>query len=230
MDRDVKGMRIAWAGNWNGYLSMEEGILPLCERALDTFTALGCEVDAKVPDFDPTQLWQCWLTLRHWGIAGSLGALYSDPAKRDGLKPEARWEVEGGLALSAMDVHKANVIRSAWYEYLRTMFEHYDYLALPTAQVFPFAAELDWPTDIAGRSMDTYHRWMEVVIPGLLSGCPVISVPAGFNDIGLPMGIQLIGRHQADLEVLQIARAYEQASGDILKRLPPSLIGTPLRR
>lgn len=223
LDRELKGVRIGWLGDWQGYLPMESGILPLCERALGTFRDLGCEVEGLVPDFDPAQLWQCWLTLRHWGVAGLLEALYADPAKRRQLKPEARWEVEGGLALSALDVHRANTIRSAWYATLLKLFERYDFLALPTAQVFPFPVEEAWPTEIAGRPMDTYHRWMEVVVPGSLSGCPVISLPAGFGQSGLPMGIQLIGPNQADLSLLQLANGYEKAAGNELQRLEKSI-------
>jgi amidase len=92
------------------------------------------------------------------------------------------------------------------------LFEQYDYLLLPSAQVFPFDKTQPWPTAIEGVNMDTYHRWMEVVIPGTLSGCPVANVQAGFNARGLPMGLQIIGRHQADFAVLQLAHAYEQAS------------------
>ncbi len=224
LDRDLKGLRIGWIGDWQGYLPMEAGILPLCERALGTFRGLGCEVDTLVPDFDPAQLWQSWLTLRHWGVAGLLGALHADPARRQHLKPEACWEVEGGLALSATDVHRANTIRSAWYASLLTLFERYDFLALPSAQVFPFPVEEAWPAEIGGRPMDTYHRWMEVVVPGSLSGCPVISLPAGFAPSGLPMGIQIIGRHQADLSVLQLARGYERAAGGDLSRLPGRIV------
>jgi amidase len=103
------------------------------------------------------------------------------------------------------------------------MFETYDYLALPTAQLFPFDAKTHWPKEINGRIMDTYHRWMEVVTPSTLSGCPTISVPVGFNEVGLPMGIQIIGPNHADLAVLQIAHVYEQATGWVQKRLPPLL-------
>lgn len=231
LDRDLKGARIGWLGDWQGYLPMEPGILPLCERALGTFRDLGCEVEDLVPGFDPAQLWQCWLTLRHWGVAGLLQAYHADPAKRRQLKPEACWEIEGGLALSATDVHGANTIRSAWYATLLALFARYDFLALPTAQVFPFPLEVDWPTQIADRRMDTYHRWMEVVVPGSLSGCPVISIPAGFSESGLPMGIQIIGPRQADLSVLQLARGYERAAGSDLGRLPGGLVGeAPIAR
>ncbi|MFG6179237.1 amidase [Halomonas sp. THAF12] len=220
LEGEARGLRIGWLGDWQGYLPMEPGVLPLCERALGTFRELGVEVEAVVPDFDPARLWQAWVTLRQWAVAGNLGEAFLDPAKRDRLKPEAQWEVEGGLALSALDVHRANLTRSAWYACLLELFEDYDYLALPTAQVFPFDVDTPWPRTIAGREMDTYHRWMEVVIPGSLSGCPVISLPAGFSDTGLPMGIQVIGRHQADLAVLRLARAYEAANEALLSRRP----------
>lgn len=108
-------------------------------------------------------------------MAGNLSEAFLDADKRERLKPEAQWEVEGGLALSALDVHRANLTRSAWYACLLGLFEDYGYLALPTAQVFPFDVDTPWPRAINGRRMDTYHRWMEVVIPGSLSGCPVIT-------------------------------------------------------
>ncbi|MNZ35503.1 Acylamidase [compost metagenome] len=124
-----------------------------------------------------------------------------------------------------MDVYRASVARSDWYRAISKLFERYDYLLLPSAQVFPFDKNLEWPKEIEGVAMDTYHRWMEVVIPGTLSGCPVANVPVGFNEQGLPMGLQIIGRHQADLAVLQLAHAYEQASR-WYQRCPPSLLGT----
>jgi amidase len=86
--------------------------------------------------------------------------------------------------------------------------------------VFPFDVEQRWPSQIAGRAMDTYHRWMETVVPWTLAGCPVISVPVGFNDAGLPMGMQLIGRPRADLAVLQLARGYERAADWVGTRVP----------
>ncbi|HHW2331538.1 TPA: amidase, partial [Pseudomonas aeruginosa] len=95
------------------------------------------------------------------------------------LKPEALWEVENGLRLGADAVFRASVIRSDWYRAIGRLFERYDYLLLPSAQVFPFAKETPWPRSIEGVAMDTYHRWMEVVVPGSLSGCPVANVQAG---------------------------------------------------
>ena len=96
------------------------------------------------------------------------------------------------------------------------LFERCDVLALPTAQVWPFDAELRWPKRIGRRDMDTYHRWMEVVIYATFAGLPCISVPVGFSPAGLPMGMQIIGRPRADLAVLQLAHAYEQTARDVL--------------
>ncbi|WP_338806232.1 amidase [Pseudomonas chlororaphis] len=212
LERDFKGTRLGWLGNFNGYLPMEAGLLALCEATFADFESLGCRIEPVQPDFAMPQLWSCWRTLRHWMVAGSLGAAYADPQQRALLKPEARWEVENGLTLSASEVFAASVQRSNWYRAISRLFEDFDYLLLPSAQVFPFDKTLAWPQSINGVAMDTYHRWMEVVIPGTLSGCPVANVQAGFNKDGLPMGLQIIGKHQADFAVLQLAHAYEQAS------------------
>ncbi len=96
---------------------------------------------------------------------------------------------------------------------MRELFETYDFLVMPTTQVFPFDAQLNWPKTIGGRSMDTYHRWMQGVLPATMAGLPALSAPAGFSNEGLPIGIQIIGPAQADAAVLQIGHAYDQASG-----------------
>ena len=221
--RDFGATRIGWLGDYGGYLPMEDGVLSLCERALKDFEAIGCHVEAARPDYPMEKLWQAWITLRHFSCAGSLGALYRDPAKRALLKPEAVWEVEGGLGLSGEAVWHASVLRSQWYNALLALFERYDYLVLPSAQIFPFDAREPWPKSIAGKPMDTYHRWMEVVIGASLAGLPVACVPAGFNAQGLPMGLQVIGKPLADFAVLQLANAYDEATRWVKRRLPPVL-------
>lgn len=211
--RDFKGARIGWLGDFDGYLPMEPGVMETCRAALKHFEAIGCTVEAAKPDFPMERLWQTWLVMRGFLVAGIAGGLYANPALRAQMKPEAVWEIENGLKLSAADVWKASVDRSAWYQALAKLYERFDYLVLPSAQMFPFDAKLDWPKAIAGKSMDTYHRWMEVVIGGTLAGVPVLCVPAGFGPGGLPIGLQVMGRAQADLAVLQVGHAYEQASG-----------------
>ena len=220
LQRDFKGARIGWMGDLNGYLPTEPGVMALCTDALRHFGTLGCTVEAVQPDFAPDRLWRTWLTLRGFFLAGIAGPLHANEKTRALLKPEAVWEIENGLKLTAADVWRASVDRSAWYQALNALFQKYDYLVLPSAQVFPFDAAMDWPKTVNGKAMDTYHRWMEVVIGGTLAGVPTISVPAGFSPGGLPMGLQILGPAQKDLAVLQIAHAWEQASGYTKRRSP----------
>jgi len=223
LQRDFKGVRVGWLGNFDGYLPMDDGVLSLCEAALPDFAELGCEVEACQPGFDLARLWQCWLTHRHFLVHGNLGAAYADPGKRALLKPEAQWEVEGGLRLTAAAIYNASLDRSAWYQALNTLFKRYDYLLLPSAQVFPFDAAEPWPKVVGGQVMDTYHRWMEVVIGPTLAGLPSMSVPVGFNAAGLPMGLQIIGPAQADHAVLQLAFAHEQLTRWVARQPPMCL-------
>lgn len=219
--REVKGKRLAWVGDFGGHLPIEPAILDLCRKALGVFEALGCIVEEVTPDFDPERIWQAWLPLRHWQVGAAWSAVYADPAKRALMKPEALWEIENGFKVTGYDVHKASTVRSAWYQCLRRLHATYDFWLLPTAQVFPFDASIHWPKEVMGRTMDTYHRWMEVVVPVTMSGCPAISVPVGFNEAGLPMGMQIAGPNHGELGVLRLAHAYEEATGWVEKAPPP---------
>jgi amidase len=105
-------------------------------------------------------------------------------------------------------------------DWVLTLFEEHDFLALPVAQVWPFDASQRWPKHINDVAMDTYHRWMEVVIYATFTGLPCISVPVGFDARGLPMGMQLIGKPRGDFEVLRLAHAYEQTAHEVLRRKP----------
>ncbi len=207
---DHKGKKVAWLGDWGGYLPMEPGVLPLCEEALKTFSAFGVGVEALKAPIDPDMFWnEIWLPLRHFGSI-HLKVFYDNPEKRKLLKPEAVYEYEGSLKYSAQDIYAATGKRSDWYRKLLTVFETYDAVAVPTAQVFPFDKTTHWPKEIEGKKMDTYHRWMEVVTHWTMSGCPVVAVPAGFDPAGRSMGIQLVGKPRGDLELLRLAHAYEQ--------------------
>jgi amidase len=194
-------------------------VLELGREALAVLAALGAAVTDVPVGFDMDRLWRGWRIYRHFLFAGAQGADYADPQKRAMMKPEMVWEIENGLRLSASDVHAASATRSDWYRYVLDLFQAYDFLVLPAAQVFPFDVALDWPKEIAGRAMDTYHRWMEVVIGPTMAGLPVAAMPAGFGSAGLPAGIQIIGRPRADRAVLQLAAAYE-AQVDWLERRP----------
>ncbi len=221
LDREFRGVRIGWLGDLGGHLPMEDGILDLCRSALRVLEEIGCTIEEIAPGFDMESVWQAWKILRHWQVGAGLAPLWRDRAKRALLKPEVVWEIEGGLKIGAYEVTAASTLRSAWYHHVRGLFARYDYLILPTAQVFPFPAETTWPREIAGRSMDSYHRWMEVVIPVTMSGGPAINVPVGFDPRGLPMGMQIWGPDASEFALLQIARAYERATS-WLDRVPES--------
>jgi len=222
LDCSLDGLRIGWLGDWGGAWPMEPGIIATCEAALAQFATLGCTVAAPEPPFPAADLWDAWTTLRSWAVAGGLGALHADPATRAALKPEAVWEVERGLALSAMDVHRASLIRSRWFAAAAALFQRFDALVLPSAQVWPFALDMRWPDRIAGLAMDSYHRWMEVVVPVSLIGLPCLCIPAGFGPQGLPVGLQLFGPRGADLRLLQIGHGWHGSAPWARQRPAPA--------
>ncbi|MGW7517662.1 amidase [Streptomyces sp. NPDC054796] len=221
--RGVGGARIAWVGDWKGHLATEPGLLELCRGSFAAFEALGCTVEEALPDFAPDKIWETFLTWRWWAALERY-ELYEDPAKRARMKPEARWETERGARLSALDITRAAHSRALFHEAVLKLFETYDYVLAPSAQVFPFDKDVHWPAEIDGRPMDTYHRWMETVAPWSLTGLPAIGMPVGFDARGLPMGVQLIGREHADLALLRLAYAYERETGWV-SRMPPPLLG-----
>ncbi|PBB17291.1 amidase [Mesorhizobium sp. WSM4313] len=205
----ASGGRIAWLGDLGGRLPTEPGVLDLCEAALARFADASFHSEALVPDVDFEALWQAFVTLRQASSGCGLKVHYDDPAKRGLLKPEAVWEVEQAMRLTAPQIHAATVRRTSWHRTLLSLFERFDLIALPTAQVFPFDVTTHWPREVAGRTMDSYHRWMQVSAFATLGGCPALNVPAGFDGKGRPMGMQLIGCPRGDLAVLKAGAAYE---------------------
>jgi amidase len=203
------GRRIGWLGGLWPDLPLEPGIAPLCEAALRKLQDAGYTVEPCTLDVAREPTWTAWLRLRQMLTGGKLAAIHAQPELRARMKPEAVWEVEQGLRLSGAQVAEASKQRSAVYQAFRRLFERFDYLVAPSAQVFPFDASMRWPQSVAGVAMDTYHRWMEIVAPFTLAGLPVASVPVGFGANGLPMGMQVAGPARADLAVLALARAFE---------------------
>ncbi len=212
IDNPTGKVRIGWLGDWGGAYPMEAGLLEHCEAALPKLRDIGFTVEPVAPPFDSGQLWQSWITLRSWAVAGGSAEHYENPATRKLLKPEAIWEIERGLGFSAIEVHRASVLRSQWFKRAAELFETYDALLLPTTQVWPFPTDLRHPEEIAGHSMDTYHRWMEVVIPVGLIGLPCLNIPVGFGQNGLPAGLQLFGARGQDARLLQIGQKWHDAT------------------
>jgi len=220
---NLQDTKIGWMGDFESYLAMEAGVLDVCESSLNILETAGAKVEPCMPDFDMAELWRTWVDLRNLGRSGAL-SMYNDPAQRALLKPEYIWEIEQSLQLTAKQIYQAERARSRWNQEVFRLLEQFDFLVQPTAQVFPFSKDIHWPTEIAGRKMDTYHRWMEVVIGGSLSGNPVVNVPAGFDEQGRPMGMQVMGRFGEDKKVLEFALAYEQVTDFLQQR--PSLVAS----
>ena len=218
----LKGQRIAWLASLGNHLAIEPGILPLCEEALGCMAAAGAVVQPARLGFDADQLWQAWLVWRRALVAPNVAAVLAiRPDAREQVKPEALWEHDSAQSLTYAQMHAASVVRSAFYQHLLSLFDQFDFLALPCAQVWPFDMAMHWPRRIHGRDMDTYHRWMEVTTYATFAGLPAISLPAGFHANGRwPMGLQLIGRPQGDAALLQLAAAYESLRIGLLARRP----------
>jgi amidase len=210
--------RVAWLGDLGGYLPMEAGVLDACRSGLDVFSRLGAEVvDAPLPavaGFESLDLlWPTWLTFRHATVGAELADFADEHDVLDRMKPEAQWEVAGyqgltGRRLGDMARHRSGLARA-----FDRLFEHVDVALLPTAQVFPFPAELHWPDRVAGRPMDTYHRWMEVTAPATLAGLPVLAVPVPTS--GPPIGLQVIGPAHSEPLLLAVAAGWQRETAGL---------------
>ena len=223
LDVDLKGKRIAWVGDFGGHVRYEPRVFDIAKTALKTFEQLGCVVEEALPDYQVDAVLKAWLQLRSWQMSATLLPYYKDPQKRALLKPEAVYEIENAMTLSAFDITAASLVRTAWYQAVRTFFETYDFFIAPTTQIAPFDADLHWPKQFAGRPTRTYHEWMSGMGPITMSGCPALAAPAGFDDQGLPSGIQIVAPNRAELPLLQLAQGYDAATQWPSRRLPALL-------
>ncbi|HAP78019.1 MAG TPA: amidase [Acidimicrobiaceae bacterium] len=207
--RSLHGVRIGWLADLDGHLATEPGVLDVCAEALQRCTELGAEVEPVSLPMPAEQVWDAWVVWRHHLVGSGLAPLVADPTHRPLMKPEALWEVDQAARLTGPQLAHAARVRTRFFHAITALFERFDALALPSAQVWPFPADQHWPTHIGAREMDTYHRWMETTIYATFAGLPAVCVPAGFGGAGLPMGVQLIGPPQGDLHVLGLAATYE---------------------
>ena len=214
--RDHTGVRIAWSLDLNG-LPLDRRVRAVLEAQRQTFEDLGCIVEEACPDFGDVD--DIFLTLRKWASWNTHGALLAE--HRAQMKPEAIWDIESGANLTGADIARAIIRHGELLERIRKFQENYDFLLCAVNQVPPFDASLDWPKSIEGVAMDNYVSWMKSAYWISATRRPAISVPAGFTAEGLPVGIQIVGRDRDDFGVLQIAHAFEQATG-FGKRRPPA--------
>jgi amidase len=200
-------LRLAWAPSFAGTLPVEKGVVEVVGSAAEPFEALGCELVDRYPDLAGTR--EAFFTLRARSYADELGELL--PEHRDLIKPTVVWNIEQGLALRDADVQRAAERMRTARAAADRFFADVDMLVQPVSQVAPFDAEVEYPTAIEGVAMTTYLDWMASCWTITVLGGPAISVPGGFTEDGLPVGIQIVGRPGDDMRVLQLARAFEQA-------------------
>jgi amidase len=208
VEKDMRNVRVAWCPDLGG-LPLDPSVLTILQRRRSTFADLGCIVEDASPPLEQAD--GVFLTIRQWMSTYVLGPLLEH--HRALMKPEAIWEIESGARLSAHDIARAFEQHAALLERMRQFHARYDFIVCTVNQVPPFDASIDWPREIDGVRMDTYVDWMKSAYWISTTLAPAISVPAGFTDNGLPVGIQIVGRRGDDLGVLQLAHAFEQATG-----------------
>ncbi len=213
LESNLKGVRVAWCPNL-GALPLDRRVRSVLETQRKNFESLGCIVEDACPDLSGAD--EVFLTLRAWSSWNALGTLLE--THRNEIKPEAVGQLERGARLTGADIAKAMTQHGEILQRMRRFHEKHQFLICAVNQVPPFDATLDWPKEIDNVKMDHYVAWMKSAYWISVTFCPAISVPAGFTSDGLPVGIQIVGRYRDDFSVLQMAYAFEQATGFGRKR------------
>lgn len=211
--RSFKGVRVAWFKDLGG-VPFDGRVRTIVDGHRATFESLGCVVEEAEPDFSPAEI--SFRILRAWNSANVYGArLREHPGS---FKDTLKREIEEGLRLTGNEVARAEVARGQLWRHFQLFLQKYEYFVLPTTQVSPFNIETPYPTEIGGVKFTNYIDWMKSCWYISATGNPAASVPGGFTPEGLPVGIQIVGRNKEDFAVLQLAHAFEQATGFGKKR------------
>lgn len=213
LERNFKGTRIAWFKDLGG-VPFDPRVRAVVDPHRKTFESLGCIVEEAEPDFAPAEI--SFRLLRAWNSATTYGARLKDHT--DAFKETLKGEIEEGLRLTGADLARAETAHGQMWRSFQAFLEKYEYFVLPTTQLPPFDVNTPYPTEIAGVKFDNYIDWMKSCWYISATGNPAASVPAGFTPEGLPVGVQIVGRDKADFSVLQMAHAFEQATGFGKKR------------
>lgn len=214
-ERDFYGVRLAWSPDFGG-IPVDERVTEVLEKTSPVFEDLGCGIEAAEPDFSGAD--EVFTTWRAWYYELKYGHLLKD--HRDELKDTVVWNIEAGQRLTGPQLGEAEKRRTELYHRVREFMETYEFLILPVVQVPPFDVNQPYITEINGVEMSNYIEWMKSCYYVTATGLPAISVPGGFTAEGLPVGVQIVGRYHDDLGVLQLARAFERATG-FGERRPP---------
>lgn len=212
----LAGLRVALSVDLGGAFEVDHTVAVVVQSAGPVLAAHGARVEAAYPSLLEAE--DTFRTLRAWHLHAKLGGLLA--ANPDGFKQSLADNIRAGEPLTGADVARAYVQRTTLQQRMLDFFDEYDVLVIPTSQVPPFAADQEFPAEINGQPMKTYLDWMRSAYFVTVTGCPAISVPAGFTPAGLPVGIQIVGAHNQERRLLEVAHAFEQATG-IGERRPP---------
>lgn len=212
----LAGTRVALTPDLDGAFEVDREVAGIVVAQGGILESLGATVEAAAPDLAEAE--DAFRTLRAWHFQATLGELLAEHP--DGLKPSLADNIRAGEHLTGADVARGYQQRTLLSQRMASFFTTFDALVLPVSQVPPFPAEQEYPTEINGQAQTSYLDWMRSCYLITVTGCPAVSVPAGFTAAGLPVGIQIVGAPGGDLRLLQLARAFEQATrvGD---RRPP---------
>jgi len=214
LDRNFKGVKIAWSKDL-GELPVDPRVTQVLEDQRHVFDDLGCILEEGQPDFrDADEVFKVW---RAWSFELQYGDLMQK--QRDLMKDTVIWNIEEGRKLTGPQIGRAEIKRTELYHRVRKFMETYDFLICPVNQVPPFDINQPYIEEIDGVKMETYIDWMKSCYYITVTGLPAISVPCGFTPEGLPVGMQIVGRHNDDFGVLQLANAFEKAT-EFRKRRP----------
>jgi amidase len=208
LDRGFKDVRVAWFRDLGG-VPFDARVRTVVDAHRKTFESLGCIVEQAEPDFAPAEI--AFRVLRAWNAANAYGALMREHP--DAFKDALKNEIEEGLRLTGVDVARAETAHAQIWRQFQAFLEKHEYFILPTTQLPPFDVTTPYPTEIAGVNFNNYIDWMKSCWYISATGNPAASVPGGFTSEGLPVGVQIVGRNKADFSVLQMAHAFEQATG-----------------
>jgi amidase len=206
--RSLKGVRVAWFKDLGG-VPFDPRVRAIVDKHRATFESLGCIVEQAEPDFAPAEI--SFRVLRAWNSAMTYGARLKEHP--DAFKDTLKGEIEEGLRLTGMDVARAEVARGQIWQRFQAFLEKYEYFVLPTTQLPPFDLNTPYPMEIAGVKFTDYIDWMKSCWYISATGNPAASIPGGFTPEGLPVGVQIVGRDKQDFAVLQMAHAFEEATG-----------------
>ena len=206
LERDFSNLKVGWTPDL-GMLPMENEIVSVCEATLPIWEECNLKVVARAPDL--SEAMNAFKVLRASYFAQFGGALLEK--HRDQMKETVIENIEAGLSLTSKDVAKADAARTEMYAALIEFFKEHEFLILPSTQVSPFDVEQEWIPEINGQKLNSYLDWMSICCIISLFGLPALSLPCGFTSKGLPVGLQIVGKPQGDLDVLRVAYTMERA-------------------